>query len=150
LEGNAQRSLIFEVFKEIGIVAQLSTAEFNRRMPAEIHVAHFGVISHLFWRGDGRTPGEIAKSFQVTKATMTHTLATLSAKGYIKISDHPTDGRSKLVYLTDQGRSFQSEAVATLNPVLDQLAGALTPALFQQLLPQLIKVREFLDENRSS
>ena len=116
MDKETRRQRLFELFNEIGIIEQLATSEFNRRLPDGLHVSHFAVINHMCRLGDGDTPAKIAQAFQVTKPTMTNTLAKLSARGFIDVRDNPKDGRSKLVYLTDQGRAFQSEAIEMLYP----------------------------------
>ena len=78
MDKKARRQRWFELLNEIGIIQQLAVTEFNRRLPEGLHVSHFSVINHLCRLGDGRTPLEIARAFQVTKPTMTNTLAKLS------------------------------------------------------------------------
>lgn len=149
MDKTKRRQLLFEVLNEIGIIQQLAVAEFNRRLPEGLHVSHFSVINHLCRLGDGRTPLNISQAFQVTKATMTHTLTKLSGHGFIEIKANPEDGRSKLVYLTPIGRNFQKRAIAALEPMLDQLDQDLSSQDFINLLPRLRELRIYLDEHRS-
>ena len=72
---------VFGFFNEIGIVSQLASALFTRLIPLGLHLSHFIVLNHLARLGDGRTPLQIANALQVTKATMTHTLAVLGRHG---------------------------------------------------------------------
>ena len=144
----AQRQILFELFNEIGIIHQLATAEFNTRLPDGVHVSHFGVINHMVRVGDGWTPLRIAKAFQVTKATMTNTIAKLEAKGLVEVRVNPEDGRSKLVYLTDSGRAFRADAIAQLNPVLDALDKSLGAGSLAESLPNLRRLRCYMDETR--
>ncbi len=150
LDKKTRKRQIFELLNEIGIIQQLAVTEFNRRLPGGLHVSHFSVINHLCRLGDGRTPLRIAKAFQVTKPTMTNTLSKLSARGLIKISDNPADGRSKLVFLTPKGRAFQKRAIATLEPTLELMDQNLDLEKFIGLLPMLQELREFLDNNRTT
>lgn len=150
LDDETRRQQLFQLLNEIGIIQQLSTAEFNRRMPEGLHVSHFSVLNHLSRLGDGRTPVRIAAAFQVTKATMTNTLSKLSARGFIEIRSNPDDGRSKLVYLTPDGREFQKRALAAVGPVLDQINEKLDVDTILGILPKLQELREFLDVSRSN
>ena len=115
------QKLTFQFFNEIGIIHQLAVSMFNRRLPDGLHVSHFSVLNHLIRLGDGRTPLALASAFQVTKGTMTNTLGTLLKRGLVEIRPHQTDGRSKLVFLTDAGRTFHGEAVASLMPAITAL-----------------------------
>ena len=75
---NEHVKLVFQFFNEVGIIQQLSATLFNKRLPEGLHVSHFSVLNHMVRLGDGKTPLALANAFQVTKATMTHTLSTLS------------------------------------------------------------------------
>ncbi len=62
--------------------------------------------SVLFKLVDGpRTPGELAELERIAPPSMTKTVNCLEEKGLVSREDHPTDGRSKLVVLTDAGRA---------------------------------------------
>lgn len=149
MDQHSLRRTTFELLNEIGIVYQLSSAEFNRCMPEGLHISHFIVINHLFRIGDGRTPAQIAESIQVTRATMTHTLTKLSKLEFIELKDHPVDGRRKLVFLTKRGRAFQKRAITALEPLLDDIAQHLDADALTGLLPVLRSLRAFLDTRRS-
>lgn len=138
----------FEFFNEIGIINQLSTTQFRNVLPDGIHPSHFGVLNHMVRLGDGKTPAQLASAFQVTRATMTHTLSLLEKRGLIRLTANERDARSKLVYLTDEGRAFRNAAIGAVEAMvgnvfdaqmLDHLAGA---------LPHLRAIRQRLDENR--
>ena len=93
----------FRLFNEIGILAQLSRAVFEARLPGGMLVSHFAVLNHLIRVEDGRTPRELARAFQVPKTTMTHTLAGLESAGYVRMKPNAEDGRSKRVWITPAG-----------------------------------------------
>lgn len=145
---NERTRLAFEFFKEVGIIQQLATALFNKRLPDGLHVSHFSVLSHLTRLGDGKTPLALATAFQVTKGTMTNTLGMLEKHGFIRLKPHQTDGRSKLVFVTDEGRTFFDRAIESLNPALTALDGKLDFNQMTEMLPELAKIRTVLDENR--
>ncbi len=139
---------VFQFFNEVGIINQLSTALFNRVLPDGIHASHFSVLNHFVRLGDGKTPLQLAEAFQVTKGTMTHTLATLSKRGFVRLAPHETDGRSKVVFITQEGRAFQRHAMESLLPVMQELGGKLDIDTMISMLPRLAGVRQVLDENR--
>jgi DNA-binding MarR family transcriptional regulator len=139
---------LFALFNEIGIIAQLSGSLFERRLPEGFLVSHFAVLNHLVRLGDGRTPLEIARAFQVPKTTMTHTLQGLEKAALIAFAPNPADGRSKCVMLTEAGRTFRDTAIAALGPDLARLATAIPPARIAEILPLLAEVRVWLDRER--
>ncbi|MDP3746695.1 MAG: MarR family winged helix-turn-helix transcriptional regulator [Phenylobacterium sp.] len=142
------RHLYFALFNEIGIIAQLSRAAFEARLPPGITVPHFSVLNHLVRLGDGRTPLAIARAFQAPKTSMTHTLAGLEARGLIAMRPNPKDKRSKCVWLTEQGRRFRDEAIGRLEPDLAALARQLPPERLADLVPRLAEIRAILDAAR--
>ncbi|MEM7302284.1 MAG: MarR family transcriptional regulator [Pseudomonadota bacterium] len=145
---NDQPPKIFELFNEIGIINQLSVALFNRLMPDGLHVSHFSVLNHLVRLGDGKTPLAIAQAFQITKGTMTHTLSVLERRGLIRLEANPHDKRSKLVFLTDEGRGFRNNAIQGLAPAAQKLSRKIDMEGLIAILPELTKLRKVLDENR--
>ena len=143
-----QETAVFRLFNEIGIINQLSSALFNKRLPDGLHVSHFSVLNHLVRLGDGKTPLSLAEAFQVTKSTMTHTLSTLSKRGFIRLAPHETDGRSKLVFITDEGRAFQQQAIQSLAPSIGKLMNLIDVDEVMEILPKLARLRAVLDDNR--
>ena len=140
--------LYFRLFNEIGIIAQLSRALFEARLPPGFVVAQFGVLNHLVRVGDGKTPLALARAFQVPKTSMTHSLAVLERAGLIAFAPNPEDGRSKLVTITEAGRAFRQSAIDSLDPDMARIAAAIPPDQVAGLLPGLEALREFLDRDR--
>ena len=139
---------LFQFFNEVAIVNQLSSTIFQARLPDGLHVSHFSVLNHLVRLGDGRTPLAIANAFQVPKTTMTHTLSVLEKRGLIRMAPHETDGRSKVVFLTDAGRAMQLDAIAGMGEPLSQIVSDLGAETILELLPGLTRIRSYLDQNR--
>ncbi len=140
--------MFFTLFNEVGIIGQLSGSLFERRLPDGFLVSHFSVLNHLVRLGDGKTPLDLARAFQVPKTTMTHTLAGLEGAGLIRFAPNPRDGRSKCVMLTDAGRAFRDDAIARLEPDLTAIATAISPDRVAAILPLLAEIRRWLDAER--
>ncbi|MEL6840504.1 MAG: MarR family transcriptional regulator [Pseudomonadota bacterium] len=145
---NDQNKALFQFFNEVAIINQLSSAMFQARLPDGLHVSHFSVLNHLVRLGDGTTPLAIANAFQVPKTTMTHTLSVLEKRGLIRMAPHATDGRSKVVFLTDAGRHTQAGAIASMDGPLARIALDLGTDTLTDLLPALEQIRSYLDDNR--
>lgn len=138
----------FAFFTEIGIIAQLSRALFESRLPLGMTVPHFSVLNHLVRVRDGRTPLELARAFQVPKPSMTNTLSGLEARGLVEMRANETDARSKRVWLTERGRVFRQEAIATLRETTRPLQEQVGRDLVLEMLPRLSHVRAVLDGMR--
>lgn len=139
---------LFELFNEIGIIAQLSRASFEARLPKGVLLPHFSVLNHLVRVGDGPTPLHLANAFQVPKTSMTHTLASLEKAHYIVLRPHEKDGRSKRVYITEQGAAFRDHAIGLLAPDMAKMVSDLDMDAMEALIPHLRALREYLDAAR--
>ena len=142
-------SLYFRLFNEIGIIDQLSRAALEAKLPDRFLVSHFSVLNHLIRVQDGRTPLELAQAFQVPKTTMTHTLTGIAKAELIEMRPNPADGRSKCVWLTEKGRTFRNDAIASLAPDFEAVAREFPPERIAEFLPHLTSLREFLDAARA-
>ena len=140
------KSLAF--FDEIGILAQLVAARLRKVLPDGVHPSHFAVLDQMVRQGDGKTPAELALAFQVTRATMSHTLALLERRGFVRLAVNADDGRSKHVHLTDHGRAFRDRAIVAVEALVREVVDAQTKYHMTAALPHLRAIRQRLDENR--
>ena len=79
---------------------------------------------------------------------MTNTLAGLERRGLIETRPNPRDGRSKQVWLTDEGRAFRDQAQLLLVPDIQALSGQLDIDRITEMLPDLSEIRKVLDAYR--
>ncbi len=140
--------LFFRLFNEIGIIDQLASSAFERALPHGLTLAQFTVLNHCVRLGDNRTPAQLARAFQVTRGTLTSTLGRLEAKSFIRIEADGNDGRSKRVFLTRQGRAAREDAIRAARPHLDRVASAVGREDVLAIMPQLQRLRAWLDQNR--
>ncbi|HTO32908.1 MAG TPA: MarR family transcriptional regulator [Pararhizobium sp.] len=140
---------LFRFFNEIGIVAQLSATAFEKVMPPGMTLPQFVVLNHLSRLGDGRTPLSIAQAVQVTKGAMTNTLGHLEGKGLITLAPDPHDGRSKRVFMTQDGQAARLAAIEALGPELSGVAGEIVLSDIADVLPVLENLRKVLDARRN-
>lgn len=141
-------ALLFAFFTEVGILAQLSRALFEARLPHGFTLPQFSVLNHLVRVRDGRTPLELARAFQVPKTSMTHSLAVLERNGLIEMRPNARDGRSKCVFLTEAGRDFRQAAIARLAPDMAAIAAAFPVDRVAETLPALADLRKIMDAMR--
>src|SRR5215468_9369238 len=73
------------------------------------HGVHEGqqFVLRCLWRGDGLSPGEIARQLGLSTPTVTRAATRMEAAGLLRREPHPTDRRLVRLYLTDRGRSPQ-------------------------------------------
>ncbi|WP_205910370.1 MarR family winged helix-turn-helix transcriptional regulator [Rhizobium sp. FKL33] len=140
----------FRLFNEIGIIEQLSRTMLEARLPPGFVAAQFTVLNHLVRVGDGRTPLAIAQAFQVPKNSMTHSLSVLEREGLIEVRKNPQDGRSKLVYITDSGRTLRQRIIDSFAPDIARIADGFPHEHVVRLLPHLEELRKFLDADRDA
>ena len=138
----------FELFNEIGIIAQLTRTAFEAAQADGLTLPHFTLLNHLVRLGDGRTPLDLAQAFQVPKASLSNTLAGLERRGLVVARPNPKDGRGKLIHLTEAGRARRDNAIAALGPFIGKLAGRHDARAVPELTPQLVELRKILDTMR--
>ena len=138
----------FQLLNEIAIIEQLARNALERALPDRLRQPHFGVLTHLVRRGDGVSPGVLARAFQTSKAAMTNTLHRLEARGFIRVEGDPKDGRGKRVFLTDAGRAMRERAIAAVGPQMAAIGGVLSEAEIAEILPHLRRLRAHLDAAR--
>ncbi|MEM1419797.1 MAG: MarR family transcriptional regulator [Pseudomonadota bacterium] len=143
-------SPFFRLFNEIGILEQLSRTILEARLPDGFLVSHFSVLNHLIRVKDGRTPLELAQAFQVAKTTMSHTLAGLQKAGLVDMRAHEEDGRSKRVWITEQGAAFRNQAIRSIDPEIAELKEQFAEARVKKLLPELEALRKTMDARRDT
>lgn len=142
--------LMFDVLNEVGIIAQLSRTLLESRLGDGLTQHHFGALNHLVRLGDGRTPLQMARAFQIPKTSMSHTLAGLEKRGLIRMAPNPEDGRGKLIFLTGAGRELRDRAVNTITPDVAAMIPEFGADEARAVLPILQKLRILLDESRDA
>lgn len=78
--------------------------------------ARFEVLTLLSFTRDGALPmGKLGARLQVHPASVTSAVDRLERQGFVRRDSHPTDGRTTLAVLTDEGRAVAADAGARLN-----------------------------------
>lgn len=149
-EQPADGRVMFELLNEVGIIAQLSRSLLEARLEDGLSIHHFSALNHLVRLGDGCTPKDMARAFQVPKTSMSHTLAGLEKRGLVRLVPNPEDGRGKLVILTEAGRAQRERSIEALAPDISALLPQLGLEEARAILPTLRKLRALLDRARGS
>ncbi|MEM9012866.1 MAG: MarR family transcriptional regulator [Pseudomonadota bacterium] len=141
--------ILFALFNEIGIIDQLARTRLQRTLPSGLQVAHFTLLNHCVRLGDGKTPAELARAFQVTKGALTNTVQRLEARGLVRVEADAEDARRKRVYLTQAGRTVRDEAIAAAAARFADVGLRFSQAEVESALPFLQALRTHLDTHRS-
>lgn len=143
---DAQR--LFQTFTEIGIIHQLSQVALKQVLPDGMTNAQFDVLNHLSRRPSPHAPSQMASAFQLTKGAMTHTLGLLQKNGWVKVGNHPTDGRGKQVNITQEGSDAYVDAQTRIAGMTTELLKVTQAIDMDALNENLAKIRIFMDAAR--
>jgi len=79
------------------------------------------------------SPSEMAKKFGLTRSTITEQIHHLEKSGLINYIDSPTDKRTKVVSLTEDGVKLVKENISKADAFESQLASQLTDQEIQSI-----------------
>ena len=114
---------------------------------ADTHPAWGTNIFHYLREGGLRLT-ELAKRTHTTKQALLYTINQLEAAGYVERVPDPTDGRAKIIRLTErgwEGRRVADEIIATIEHECVQKLGEERMRQFEALMKDVSSV---LEENR--
>jgi DNA-binding MarR family transcriptional regulator len=94
------------------------------------------------WEEDGRTPGEIAASVNVTTPAVTKLATRMAEAGLLERRPDPHDNRLVRLWLTDDGRALREPIEAERQSLEDQLTAGLTKAERAHLISALTKIQQ--------
>ena len=135
------------LFGELFAADQLARNRMSKVLPKGMELSHFAVLNHLARVNDERSPGQLARSFHVTRGAMTNTLSRLEWAGHIHIRPDWEDARRKFVGISPAGRAARDSAVATVVPLIAEVVQALGAERVRALVPVLRQLRQKLEED---
>lgn len=138
----------FVLLNEIGIISQLAGAKLESVLPYRMTMPQFRILNHFVRLGGERNVNRLAQAFQVAKPTMGGVVESLRRKDLVCLRQDPDDKRSKLVSISEKGREAHGAAITLLGPVLAAVDGAMGRQVILDLIPELQRLRRFLDETR--
>ena len=139
---------VFEYFREIHGIEPLTKEKDEQVLPKPMLMSHFNVLAHIIRSEGNHTPANLASVMQVTRASMSNTLAKLEKMEFINVISDPNDGRGKIIQLTQEGINAYQLAITKIAPVFKELIDSLGLDVFEKTLPELKKVSSYLDNNR--
>lgn len=139
--------LAVTLFGELFMADQLARNRISKVLPRGMQLSHFSVLNHLARLSEERTPGQLARSFHVTRGAMTNTLAKLEWAGHVHIRPDWDDARQKFVSISPSGRAARDAAVASVAPVIAEVVTALGAERVRAVLPVLREMRQRLESD---
>lgn len=86
--------------------------------PLRLTFARYEVLALLTFSRRGELPlGKIGERLQVHPASVTNAIDRLERDGFVSRVPHPTDGRTTLARITDDGRRIVQRATAALGDI---------------------------------
>lgn len=118
----------------LGILLREPFFAFSAEVLARLHVAgysdlraaHLVVFQHIDPNGSRVT--DLAARAQMTKPSMAYLVSHLEQNGYLERAPDPTDGRARLVRLTERGWREVEDALDIIATMEVELADSLGPA----------------------
>ncbi len=139
--------LVITLLSEIAATDQLARGRLHKALPKGMEISHFSVLNHLDHAAEERTPAQLARAFNVTKAAITNTLSRLEASGFVHIRPDWEDGRRKCVSISPAGKRALDTAVDAISPFLDEIVEELGVEAVRTALPVLRRLRTLLSED---
>ena len=139
-----RESLATLIFGEIAMAEQLARTRLSRVLPRGMELSHFMVLNHLCQVQAERTPAELARVFQLTRAAMTNTLRRLERAGHVHVRPDWDDGRRKLVSISPSGRQARDYALGAITPFLEEVMRPIGEERLRAALPVLRDLRQRL------
>lgn len=137
-----ERTLGLLLRRPYQILAERVYAELARRGFADIRLAHGAVFRTIVSTGSRIT--EMAEQAQMTKQSMGALVDYLRERGYVELQPDPTDGRAKLVHLTERGQAVQRSAIEISREVEQEVAALMGESDHRRLRELLAKLNDGL------
>jgi DNA-binding MarR family transcriptional regulator len=97
----------------------------------EIRRAHTPVVVHL--PSGGMRLTDLADAAGISKQAMAELVDDLEAHGYLERTPDPTDGRAKLLMMTDRARAAHAATLRIFADIETELAAAVGAAALEQV-----------------
>ncbi|MGT2933112.1 MarR family winged helix-turn-helix transcriptional regulator [Streptococcus catagoni] len=132
--------------EHIGVLIKMASLEFDRKASSilsadKITPSQFKVLKYLCLQPEGSVRQiDLENFFGMTNPTVTGILQNLEKKDLISRENHPTDKRSKLIFLTDKADSAKQQILATSQEIEKSFTAKLSSEEIQTLRPLLLKL----------
>lgn len=139
-------NLAVSLFSEILAVDQLARANVAKVLPKGMELSHFSVLNHLAHSNAEKSPGELARTFHLTRGAMTNTLGKLEWAGWVHIRPDWDDARRKMVAISPSGISARNAALQAIAPLIAGIVADIGTDKVRATLPVLREMRRKLTD----
>ena len=130
-------------------LARLFAIGLQRRIDhLGITTGQFPALLALFEK-DGQTQRELIGQIDVEQATLANTLGRMERDGLIIREDHPTDGRAKVIRLTERARGLRAAAAEAAMAQNKLALSGLSEAERQTFVELMQRVIDTMKENQA-
>jgi len=143
---DATNNLAVSLFSEILAVDQLTRANVAKVLPKGMELSHFSVLNHLAHSGTEKSPGELARTFHLTRGAMTNTLGKLEWAGWVHIRPDWGDARRKMVAISPAGNAARDAALQAIAPLITEIVADIGADDVRAALAVLRQMRRKLTE----
>jgi DNA-binding MarR family transcriptional regulator len=117
------------------IYAKVSAAGFD-------DLGRFHVGMFRYPTAEGRRPTELAELLQITKQSVNDLLRDMEARGYLELTPDASDGRARIIQLTDKGHHLEQvihEAAGSVSQDIADILGARRYTAFMSSLNEIVE-----------
>ncbi|MCR9213377.1 MAG: MarR family transcriptional regulator [Proteobacteria bacterium] len=147
---NETPSLDFRILNWIGIIEQLTSTKMRQLLDGtDVPPPQFILLNHFSHRPEeGKTVSGIAWAMQQPQPGITKTIAKLLAKGFLRAEENPEDGRSKTLFVTDNGLAAHAVAKGRLEEGMQDTFNGWREWEKKDFFGFLDRLKIYLDDNR--
>jgi MarR family transcriptional regulator, lower aerobic nicotinate degradation pathway regulator len=133
----------YRVDEQIGFVLRLAfqfhTAIFTSKMVDNLTQTQFAALSKIKEFGEC-SQSDLVRLIALDSATINGVISRMRARGFLRVSEDPTDRRRQYIELTDDGADMVSQAEAIGEGITAETLALLTPTEQTRLLQLLHKM----------
>ena len=117
------------------IYTEVSAAGFN-------DLGRFHVGMFRYPTAEGRRPSELAELLQITKQSVNDLLRDMETRGYLELTPDATDGRARIIRLTEKGHHLEQIVHEAAGAVDQQIATCLGSRRYEAFMSSLNEIVE--------
>jgi DNA-binding MarR family transcriptional regulator len=105
-------------------------------------LGRFHVRMFLYPTVEGMRPTALAEWLQITKQSVNDLLRDMEARGYLVLVPDPTDGRARIIQLTDKGHQLEQathEGAKAASEAIEQVLGQRRYAAMYASLDEVVE-----------
>ena len=117
------------------IYAEVSAAGFH-------DLGRFHVGMFRYPTAEGRRPSELAEMLQITKQSVNDLLRDMESRGYLELAPDASDGRARIIRLTEKGHHLEQVVHQAAGSVSQQIANGLGSRRYEAFMSSLNEIVE--------